>query len=184
MKLAKSILSLIVLFGVLVPFIAAAAPTNTQQALPAAAPPNTQQILPEPTPEPTPPAYYSSCQLYPSDAYCTGQDPEAMGCTYDAYTLSKAEVPGKIRIVVRYSPSCRSAWAKGVNLSYQPDTILTAQIMRNDGTSSAQSVVYPTIRVLSPMVFVNSGQTVRAIGFLSDIYGTLITQVQTGFVQP
>ncbi len=54
----------------------------------------------------------SICQSFPSEANCSGRNPQTMGCEADAYTLATAETFGKVRAAVRYSPSCRSAYTK------------------------------------------------------------------------
>ncbi|WP_164842369.1 DUF2690 domain-containing protein [Actinoplanes solisilvae] len=46
---------------------------------------------------------------------CDNKDPEATGCGADAETKqSLANPDGGYRLELRYSPTCRAAWARGV----------------------------------------------------------------------
>jgi len=45
--------------------------------------------------------------------YCSGQDPEAAGCSADAYTVVSARIPGTYTYIeLRWSPSCKTNWAR------------------------------------------------------------------------
>jgi hypothetical protein len=45
--------------------------------------------------------------------YCSGQDPQAMGCSADAYTVASILIPGTGAYVeLRWSPSCKANWAR------------------------------------------------------------------------
>lgn len=43
--------------------------------------------------------------------YCSGKDPEAMGCSADAYTVTSAWT-GSFTVELRWSPSCKTNWAR------------------------------------------------------------------------
>ncbi|MEV6707416.1 DUF2690 domain-containing protein [Micromonospora wenchangensis] len=43
--------------------------------------------------------------------YCSGKDPEAMGCSADAYTVTSAWT-GSYTVELRWSPSCKTNWAR------------------------------------------------------------------------
>jgi hypothetical protein len=58
---------------------------------------------------PSPASAATSC--YGSS--CTGLDPSATTCQNDAETVEgPGGIPGNIAIELRYSPSCRAAWAR------------------------------------------------------------------------
>ncbi|MFG1656943.1 DUF2690 domain-containing protein [Micromonospora chersina] len=45
--------------------------------------------------------------------WCSGQDPQAAGCSADAYTTASARIPGTYAYVeLRWSPSCKTNWAR------------------------------------------------------------------------
>ncbi|GAA0930033.1 hypothetical protein Vau01_046540 [Virgisporangium aurantiacum] len=45
--------------------------------------------------------------------YCSGQDPEAAGCSADASPVAAARIPGTYSYVeLRWSPSCKTNWAR------------------------------------------------------------------------
>jgi len=45
--------------------------------------------------------------------YCSGQDPQAAGCSSDAYTVVSARIPGTYTYIeLRWSPSCKTNWAR------------------------------------------------------------------------
>ncbi len=126
----------------------------------------------------------SSCQVSPSNANCTYQDPQLTGCNTDALTIYATEDPGRLRVAVRYSPTCQSAWARVVNLSTFPNSSIIAQIGRNDGVTAARSAALPTTAEVSPMVYLGTRFSAQAIGQLYDQYGILRAQVSTPFVRP
>ena len=130
----------------------------------------------------------SACQLSPSRTNCDYQDPQATGCNNDAYNLAQADQLGVLRAVVRYSPSCKSAWARAVSLGSQPYSRITAQITRSTGgiTSgiTSRAEMYPSTAAVSNMVYIGDGSLARAIATLQNSSGQIITQVQTGLVKP
>jgi hypothetical protein len=47
---------------------------------------------------------------------CTGKDPQAMGCSADAYTIDNVTpVGGGSNVELRSSPACFAAWARDLN---------------------------------------------------------------------
>lgn len=45
--------------------------------------------------------------------YCSGKDPEASGCSADAYTVVSARIPSTYAYVeLRWSPTCKTNWAR------------------------------------------------------------------------
>jgi hypothetical protein len=51
-----------------------------------------------------------------SSSGCNGLDPQAAGCSSDAYTLDTIWPDrGGIKLELRYSPSCYAAWARYYN---------------------------------------------------------------------
>lgn len=52
--------------------------------------------------------------------YCSGQDPQATHCADDAYTVASAWDPNGAYLELRWSPTCRTNWAR-VNGAPQPD---------------------------------------------------------------
>lgn len=46
------------------------------------------------------------------DWYYDGRDPTATGCVNDARTIDSKAVGGGATIYLRYSPSCRTTWAR------------------------------------------------------------------------
>lgn len=45
--------------------------------------------------------------------WCSGQDPAAMGCDADAYTVVHARIPGTwSNVELRWSPTCKTNWAR------------------------------------------------------------------------
>ena len=53
----------------------------------------------------------SACVTSPNTTNCDGKDPIATGCSADATNLAVASGSG-VYIQLRYSPTCRSAWAR------------------------------------------------------------------------
>ncbi len=93
----------------------------------------------------------ATCSASPNEANCNNQDPVKQGCN-DGYTVSTASfAQGKVEL--RYSPTCKSNWAKVTNFTGNGYTF--AQIMREDGKSysydSYSSTVY-TNMVYSPVL--------------------------------
>lgn len=43
--------------------------------------------------------------------YCSGQDPQSTGCANDAYTTAATNLSGA-QLQVRWSPTCRTNWAR------------------------------------------------------------------------
>ncbi|HEY0604822.1 MAG TPA: DUF2690 domain-containing protein [Herpetosiphonaceae bacterium] len=125
----------------------------------------------------------SACQLSPSRTNCDYQDPQATGCNNDAYNLAQADSLGVVRAVVRYSPSCKSAWARAVNLSNQPNTRITAQIARNTGGLTARTEIYPTTAAVSNMLYIGDGSLAQATATLQNSYGQILGQSRTGWVR-
>lgn len=133
---------------------------------------------------PTQVAAASSCQAFPGNSSCTGQDPQRTGCEADAYTLTVAEVTNTLRAAVRYSPTCRSAWARAVNLTTISGSRITAGVVRSDGTAYSRLAIYPTTAVTSPMVYIGNGASAKATATLQTNSGSIISLVQTGFARP
>jgi hypothetical protein len=45
--------------------------------------------------------------------WCSGRDPQAMGCAADAVTTAHARIPGTYSYLeLRWSPSCKTNWAR------------------------------------------------------------------------
>lgn len=44
--------------------------------------------------------------------YCSGKDPMATGCANDAYTVTSVVQPGAGALEVRWSPTCKTNWAR------------------------------------------------------------------------
>lgn len=45
--------------------------------------------------------------------WCSGLDPQATGCSSDAYTVAHALIPGTTsKIELRWSPTCKTEWAR------------------------------------------------------------------------
>ena len=86
--------------------------------------------------------------------------------------------------MVRYSPTRRSAWARGVNLTTLSGSAITAQVLRSDGYTTARLAYYPTTAITSYMVYVGNGATAKATATLQNSAGQIVSQVQTGFVRP
>jgi hypothetical protein len=59
--------------------------------------------------------------------YCSGRDPEATGCSADAYTVVSARIPGtSAHVELRWSPTCRSNWARTAWNGSNPGSALRA----------------------------------------------------------
>ena len=106
----------------------------------------------------------SACQTAPSDANCDGQSPDTTGCGADGTTLIVTNV-GTGTVAVRYSPTCKSAWAHAVN-----GTVVSSQatITRQDARSYSSPFLQYTA-AKSPMVYIGGHQKVQACGYINGI---------------
>ena len=131
--------------------------------------------------EPIPPGVPKdpSCINAPSDATCTGRNPNALGCGQDAITiadprataqivsLSGAGVPrtlGEVRL--RYSRACRSMWSRvvaGVDPSGATVVVASAQSFF-DGVFTSTFPPRSASVLNSPLIFVGGGRFVSAGG--------------------
>lgn len=106
-----------------------------------------------------------ACSSNPSNATCNGVLPEQTNCPADAQVLATTDIYSGTtvvgRIVLRYSPSCQTAWAHTVS---NFNANLYAQIRRSDGLLYSRSAFGTGVR--SPMVFVNF-MAVRACGTIN-----------------
>jgi hypothetical protein len=109
----------------------------------------------------------SACQTSPSDANCDGQDSVATGCGNDGVTLASVAV-GTGTVAVRYSPTCKSAWAHTTN-----GTVVTLQatITRSPGSPSYSSSFVQATGVKSPLVYIGGHQQVQACGYVGNANG-------------
>ncbi len=109
----------------------------------------------------------SACQTSPSDANCNGQDPVATGCGTDGTTLLSIPVSTGT-VAVRYSPTCKSAWAHTTN-----GTVVTLQatITRYPGSPSYSSSFVQATGVKSPLVYIGGHQGVQACGYVGNANG-------------
>jgi hypothetical protein len=91
------------------------------------------------------PAYVppTACKAHPSPANCNGQDPDATGCSADAVALASAAITGSFagitdfgKVVVKYSPSCHSSWARMVSSFGYPGNVA---LYRSDGYEAINS---------------------------------------------
>jgi hypothetical protein len=54
---------------------------------------------------------------------CTGKDPQAMGCSADAYTMdSVTPAGGGTSVELRYSPACFAVWARDFDEGWEFST--------------------------------------------------------------
>ncbi len=121
------------------------------------------------------------CLTFPSQGTCDFKDPSVEGCEADAVTLASAQLDGKIKIALRYSAACRTAWARGQNLSGLAGSSVFAQINRytvpSGGSPQALTATVATMPATiarSNMLFA-SGFYVEAVGTLQDAAGNLTT---------
>lgn len=134
-------------------------------------------------------AAFGGCKSFPSDGTCNFKDPQAEGCDADARTLTSAEIPGVVRAALRYSPSCQSAWTRAINLSNVGGRSVTAQASRKNGFNggidlvTSRAAFYPNTTVLSPMVFLGTNHSARALATLQESDGRIVNQVQTNFAR-
>ncbi len=108
-------------------------------------------------------AAISACMQSPSDKNCDGQDPVAIGCGADGTTLTTISLNGYGTLAVRYSPTCKSAWAHIV--SSIGTTTLQATITRKDGLSFSGPFIQGTAQK-SPLVYAPL-QQVQACGYIN-----------------
>ncbi|MCQ4212541.1 helix-turn-helix domain-containing protein [Streptomyces longispororuber] len=66
----------------------------------------------EPTPAPTTSAPQLPAGVQCVGADCTGKDPEAMGCGGDLADSPATTTVGTVTVQVRYSKTCKAAWAR------------------------------------------------------------------------
>lgn len=109
----------------------------------------------------------SACQTAPSNANCNGQDPVATGCGNDGTTLLSIAL-NTGTVAVRYSPTCKSAWAHTTN-----GTVVTLQatITRSPGTPSYSSSFVQATGVKSPLVYIGGHLLVQACGYVGNANG-------------
>ncbi|MFC1415629.1 DUF2690 domain-containing protein [Streptacidiphilus cavernicola] len=124
--------------------------------------PAAHSARPRTTPTPTATATAAAAAAGTPDCVgvgCTGRDPQLTGCGADAVTLLTGNV-GKVILYIRYSPSCRAAWAKLTDAAPRD----TATITTNAG-QSAVALVHWGYDAYSPMVDADSGTvTLRVCG--------------------
>lgn len=126
----------------------------------------------------------ASCKNFPSDANCNGKDADATGCTADSFTVESLDIYGVYtgsgvpaglvgKVVLRYSPRCKSMWAR--TTSYISSTTLTvSSLYRIDGLYTSRPL-NGTGTVNSPMLYAQgpsrSVSTQGQVYFSSDGYG-------------
>lgn len=118
----------------------------------------------------------SACMSAPSDANCDNVPPDSSGCGADGTTLVVVAV-GTGTVAVRYSPTCKSAWAhttNGVSVSLQ------ATVTRSPGSPSYTSSAQGT-GVKSNMVYIGGHQQVEACGYVGNVSGVGGTSACTGW---
>ena len=101
------------------------------------------------------PIFGFTCLSSPSDFTCDGADVAASGCAADAITLASTPITTAAGlqlgyVAVRYSPTCKSAWAHTV--SGIGSAALDAKIRRADGVVYERSGSGTGVR--SPLVYV------------------------------
>lgn len=119
----------------------------------------------------------SACMTAPSDANCDNVPPDTSGCGADGTTLLSIAV-GTGTVAVRYSPTCKSAWAHTTN-----GTIVTLQatVTRSPGSPSYQSSFVQATGVKSNMVYIGGHQQVEACGYVGNANGVGGTSRCTGW---
>ena len=121
-----------------------------------------------------------SCINAPSDATCTGRNPNALGCGQDANTiadpraaaqivsLTGAGVPRKLgEVRLRYSRACRSMWSRVVLSAADPSGATTLVASAQSFFDGLLTTTFPprsASALNSPMIFVGSGRFVSAGG--------------------
>jgi hypothetical protein len=123
-----------------------------------------------------------ACLSAPSEANCSGVFPDS--CNVDAITLQPTAEDARIRVTVRYSPRCRSAWSRVINKTAATRTT-QATIIRADG---ANFQVAPPVAsgdaARSAMVFLGQGLCASSKGALLDDFGQVLSQLVTGCLYP
>lgn len=79
----------------------------------------------------------SACKSSPSDAHRDGVDPNTSGCATDAYTVGwvayNQYLPGLGKIELRYSPSCKTNWARWQYSGADDGNTYQMYVLRKDG---------------------------------------------------
>ena len=126
----------------------------------------------------------STCAAFPSQATCDFQ--EVGVCSSDAVTLADAVTgsPFRVRVFLRYSSLCQSAWARATNLDELFFLNVSARIRRNDGATTMSMAFYPDTDAKSKMLFIGPPGSLlscaRAIGSLEGIQnGSPVSQART-----
>ncbi|SEB45733.1 Protein of unknown function [Amycolatopsis tolypomycina] len=72
--------------------------------------------------------------------YCSGQDPQATGCAADAQTVAFEDLSGA-RIEVRWSPTCKTNWARWQQypVGFKSDLALSLVAIQDTGYSQSAS---------------------------------------------
>jgi hypothetical protein len=105
----------------------------------------------------------SACQSTPNDANCDGQSPETTGCGADGTTLTSIGV-GTGTVAVRFSPTCKSAWAHATNGAI---VVIQATITRATDNLSYSSAFLTGTAAKSPMVYIGGHQAVQACAYIN-----------------
>jgi hypothetical protein len=135
------------------------------------------------------PAYDPSqaCRNNPNEYNCTGAE-VGPACSSDAYTLPPAASDASLRVVVKYSPACKSAWARAVNKS-NVARIVRAEVERPYPAffRATERLRAPQEVLRSPMVFLGnpgSGRCAFARAELREQGGVLVTRLGTACLSP
>lgn len=107
----------------------------------------------------------SACQSAPSDANCDGQSSETTGCGSDGTTLTSIGV-GTGTVAVRFSSTCKSAWAHATNGAI---VVIQATITRATDGRSYSSAFLTGTAAKSPMVYIGGHQAVQACAYINGI---------------
>lgn len=98
--------------------------------------------------------------------YCSGMDPQATGCSADAYTVYTAYVygtGGATYVEVRWSPTCKTNWARtnGIrtNIKAVQDTGYTQGYSTNNGSYSWSKMIYSPVRHVQACIWGSWGTT-------------------------
>jgi hypothetical protein len=128
------------------------------------------------------------CSSAPSGANCNGKDPVAQGCN-DAYAVDTELIEDHWdvvvgRVVLRYSPKCRSVWARThVEAAFMPSTYqVTASLDDSQGLAGSTSTIdLSQVPVNSPMRYVGAGNSFKARGAITST-SAYVFEDDTGFV--
>ena len=155
-------------------FAAAAGPeTGRQPVVVPAVPVDVAPVAPERSGEGA--GILASCKASPSDANCNGKDPDATGCNADSTTIESLDIYGVYtgsgvpagivgKVVLRYSPLCKSMWARTTGYSGFGVTQVTSTLYRADGLYAFKTITAAGT-VNSPMLYaVGSGRSVSTQG--------------------